>query len=75
MNPNEPYSDVLSVPTLMQLLAEYTQKICLTNEMGADVAFANGCVWADAFEFRLPKALILAEVNRMAAWCWSPPRR
>ncbi len=63
------YGDELSVPTLMQLLADYTRRITVTNAFGEDYTYPNGCVWEEAFVFGLPKDLIRAEVNRMAAWC------
>jgi hypothetical protein len=65
----DPYGDELSLPTLMGLMATYTEVIQLTNALGEDVALANGCVWAGAFVFSLPQDLVRAEVNRMAQWC------
>ena len=64
------YDEVLSVPTLMGLLATYTERILITNEAEEDEAFAHGRPgWDEAYVFGVPKALLLGEVNRMAQWC------
>ena len=64
------YDEVLSIPTLMGLLATYTQRILITNDTEEDAAFANGQLgWDEAYQFGFPKALLLGEVNHMAQWC------
>ena len=58
----------LRLSTLAGLFGDYAHAINRTNELGHDIAETNGCYWADAFEFQIPREVLLAELARMESW-------